>query len=264
MLQSNAPVVRTFYVSTALRDKARFPHPSRFDYNLPATLNNVVGVCIRNYKFPKELLVNENNKFLYFVINGGELEGVVQVSKGDYDIEGILTELNAKFEIYGVELTFESQGDRVVITFADEFITQYIVFKSSSLLVSLGFDGDICLCREGVPPPNISSSTTTVFTTTAVAHRLYDVTTISDLVVRIDNVETIMSNDTITHRATMVLFSSEDPYYTLNQCAAQCIPLLQMQSRLQNLKLTLLNTKGELYDTITNDASFLIDFYCVA
>lgn len=132
--------MKTFYINTSLRDTVKYPNGSDFTYDLPATLNNVLGIAIRDYKFVPD-------------ING------------------------------------------------------------------------------------------------------------KDMIIRIHDLETIHSTDAITNRASAILFNTQ-----LNHVAKQCLdhymPLIQTQRRLQSLRIKLLTTTGELYDTDNKEVAFLLEVYC--
>lgn len=251
-------IVRSFYISTESRDKARFPHPSQFTYDLPLTLTNVMGVHVRHYKFPKELLVNENNRRIQ--VTTETITGSVVVNKGDYELLPLLTELNSKLDLYGVAFSVDEDVGRVVLTFTDEYVNS-VALTNRSLLTALGFGRDVCLCRNGaLPPPTFQGN---VYQTSAVAENVYDVNTISDMILRIADLETILSNDAVTNRATMILYSNMDANFVMLSSNNNApLMLLQKQHRLQALRITLLNTLGDLYDTVGSEATFLLDVYC--
>lgn len=258
LLPYNKCVVRSLYISTEARDKSKYPHPSQFTFELPVTLKNIIGVHVQHYKYPKETLVNENNRRIQ--VKTPSLTGTIVLNKGDFDLIPLLNDINTKLSLYGVEFSLDNLAGRVVLTFTDEF-AEYVILEKSYLLKVLGFENNICLCRNNVSPP--PSYKGIVYYTTAVAENDYDVKTISDMVLRITDLEVIMSNDAITNRATMILYSNMDPnFVTFPSNQQKPMMLLQKQHRLQALRITLLNTQGELYD-IGNEATFLIDIYCV-
>lgn len=272
-IQPDKCITRTFYISTEKRDKGLHPHPSKFVYPLPLPLKNVVGVAIDHFKFPKEQLVNENNKRMEITIDAGvvaseqtnEVNGVVLISKGDYGLIPLLTEMNRKLQLYGIGFSLNQNQERVVLTFTDDFVQYYIAIAPNTLLKALGYESGICLCRPGFTNPPSPAFPCRIYDTAAVAEKEYDVSTISDMVMRITDVETILSNDSITNRATMILYSSMDPTFATNGGHGNktILPLLQTQHRLQSLRIELLNTLGQLYDTIGSEATFVVQFYCL-
>ena len=253
--------VRTFYVSSALRDnKYSNPNVSEFVYQLPSPVKNVTGVSIRNYKFYRETIVNENNKTLSINIDANQVVGTVVLDKGDYpNVLDLLNMINTKIEVYGVQFSIYENVNRVALTFSSNFVNSYIIIQPSSLLRQLGFPNGIALYRT-TPPSGLQFIN--MYAVSAVAENNYDVLTVGDLVVRINDLETIMSNDPVTNKCTTVLFCSSDPGYTINTNANQYIPLLQTQSRIQSLRISLYNMNGDYYDIKSGDVIFLLDLHC--
>lgn len=258
-------IVRNFYVSSALRDKVKYPHPSSFTYTLPATLTNVRGVAVRTYKFGKERLVNENNKRVRIVIDGNAVDGYITLTTGDFgnDINNLLSEMNSKLVAYGIQFSVDENTGRVTLVFTDNFVQSYVSLSESTLFKTLGFEFDgMLLYRNGATLP--AQVPGKAYNTIATAENPYDVYNVSDVVLRINDVEAIMSEDAITNRSTMILFSDKDPNYTLRDTCSTYYPLLQVQHRLKALQITLLNLKGDLYDAWNSDVSFMIEFHCDA
>lgn len=254
--------MRTFLVATSKRDKQQYPHPSQFTFELPVTLRNVVGMAIRDFKFGNELLINENNKILK-VTSGGVTQNVM-LSTGDYNnnITSLLTELNSKLSSYQVTFSLNTTTNRVQIAYAGG---SSVVVGASTVLRILGFpEGKfqgLCL-YNGTQPTTVTDSV--IFASGSIAAPdKYDVYNLAEMVVRITDVETILSNDAVTNRSAAVLFNSNSASHVVKQCLDHYIPLLQQQSRLQSLKIQLLNMEGDLYDTINNEAVILFEFYCV-
>ena len=142
--------------------------------------------------------------------------------------------------------------------------SSYVVIKSSSVLRIIGFDNDtsLCLYAAGHAPSPVPNNTAT-YLANVVAPNMYDCYNLSEMIIRIKDVEAILSNDAVTDRSTAVLFNNNSNIYTVKQCTDHYIPLLQPQSRLQSLKIQLLNMEGDLYDTVNNEAVFLMEFYCL-
>jgi hypothetical protein len=253
-------ITRTFYISTESRDKSKFPHPAQFTYELPIPLKNVIGVHVRHYKYPKEPLVNGNNFRIQVVTPS--INGELILNKGDYSLIALLTEINSKLSLYGVEFTVDDAVGRVVLTFVDSFADDYVILQGSTLLKALGFDNSICLCREGILAP--ASYRGNTYEISAVAEYAHDVNTISDMVLRITDLEAVMSNDSITNRATAILYSNLDVNYAMLPITSpRPWILLQKQHRLQSFRFNLLNTQGQLYDIVGSEATFLLDVYCM-
>lgn len=252
-------ITRTFYISTESRDKSKFPHPAQFNFELPIPLKNVVGLRVRHYKYPREPLVNETNRRVQVVTSS--IAGDLVLNRGDYDLIPLLVEINSKLSLYGVDFSLDEDAGRVVLTFVDSFVDDYVILQGSSVLKMLGFENNICLCREGVSPPG--SYRGNVYETSAMAETSYDATRISDMVLRITDLEAIMSNDAITNRATAILYSNLDVNFVMLPTSST-VPwtLLQKQHRLQTLRITLLNTHGHLYDIEGSEATFVLDVYC--
>lgn len=264
MTRPENTIVRTFVVATERRDKNLYPHPSDFTYQLPVTLTNVVGVGIRDFKFGNESLINQNNKSIRIYGDGDLIDGTLQLTPGDYnnDINALLSHVNTLFAPYGVQFSINNATQKVQFTFTGAQVTNYIVVEYGPLLRILGYTSGILLYRT--TPPNLSGTGFQAYLTTADATNAYDTyNNKSEMVVRITDVEALLSNDPVTNRCAAILFNSTDGNNkTIKQCQDQYTPLLQAQARLQALRIKLLNMDGDLYDTINNEAVLIIEFYC--
>ena len=140
-------------------------------------------------------------------------------------------------------------------------VQQYIAIYACSALKALGFLQGVILKRPGATMTPVSGDFDT-FTSSGTASLPFIIQPSSDMVLRITDIETIISNDASTNRASMILYSDQDAY-TMNPNIDAFVPLLQTQHRLQTLRIQLQNTRGELYDTDNYDASFILQFYCV-
>lgn len=248
--------VRSVLVSTAKRDTSRYPHPSDFTYTLPVTLTNVCGFAIRDYSVGREPFVNEVNRTLYLTTNASGRTAVV-LDKGDYtDINEFLTAVNTKLAAYHVAFVLADGAVQLQFSSATPV---WVQIEDNPILRSLGYLGGICLHR-GSPPG--MAPTITPYLLVAVAEGPYDIWRASNMVVRITDVETIMSDDPVTNRASAVIFDDTSHGRIGRQCMDHCMSLLQPQSRLQVLRIKLLNSDGNLYDTWYNEATFLMEFYC--
>lgn len=258
-------IVRTFVVATERRDKTLYPHPSDFTYQLPATLTNVVGVSIRDFKFGNETLINQNNKTITIYGDAGAIDGSLVMTPGDYsnDVTLLLAHVNSLFSPYGVQFSIDNTTQKVQFTFTGTGVTNYLMIQYGPLLRILGYDSSILIYRT--TPPALSSTGVQMFQTTASASRAYDTyNNKSEMVVRITDVEALLSNDSITNRCTAILFNTTDAAgKTIRQCQDHFTPLLQSQARLQALRIKLLNMEGDLFDTINNEAVLIIEFYCL-
>lgn len=262
MQRGGCNIVRTFLVSSDQRDKTKYPHPSEFSYELPITISNVVGMSVRDFQFKRETLVNENNRYLSIYADDGAVDGTVTLTSGDFDfnLTTLLAEVNDKIRPYDIQFSLDENVNRIVLTFSGNFVDSYITIQPNSILRALGFSSGICLYRT-TPPVNLASNIT-AFQTSAVADKAYDIWISSNLVMRITDVECIMSNDSTTNRSSAILFTDISNTYTVMQNADYYYPLLQIQHRLKTLRFKLLNMEGDLYDTVNHGAVFLLDFYC--
>jgi hypothetical protein len=260
-MQSKDHVVHTFLVSTLQRDKTAYPNSSDFVYQLPQTLHNVEGVSIRDYKFKQETIVNENNKTWHIYIDDGRVDGNITLTTGDYsnDITMLLAEINSNLSVYDIQFVVDENSGNVGLTFIGSFVQNYVIIYSNSLLRSLGYFGGIALYQNS--PPGGLPGTVRPYPVTAIAENPYDVWNSSNMVLRIQDVEAVSASDSITNRSTAILFSFNDAVSTY-QRHDYYSPLLQPQSRLQSLRIKLLNMYGDYYDTVKYETAFLIRFYC--
>ena len=257
-------IVRSFVISTEHRDKTLYPNPSDFTYQLPVTLTNVQGVAVRGFKFGNETLVNQNNKTLTIYGDNGVIDGTIDVPTGDYsnDINSLLAAINTLLAPYQVQFSLDTNTQLVQLTFTGNTVSSYIGIQYNGLLKLLGYDTSIVLYRTSAPSQS-QITNATMYQTTAGAANAYDTyKTKSVMVVRITDIEALLSNDTTTNRATAVLFNTADAIgSSVQQC--QCgMPLLQIQARLQALRIRLLNMDGDFFDTVNNEAVIVLDLYC--
>ncbi len=262
-MQGNC-IVRSFVIATERRDKNLYPSGSDFTYQLPVTLTNVVGVAVRDYKFGNETLVNQNNKLLRIYGDAGAIDGTIELTPGNYSnsITLLLAHINTLFVPYGVQFSINNITSKVQLTFTGPAVTDYIAIEFGPVLRILGFEGGIAIYRT-TSPTGIPFNAQT-FLTTANASNSYDAyNNASELVVRIIDVEALLSNDSVTNRCTAILFNNTDSTgKTVHQCQEKFTPLLQTQARLQALRIKLLNMDGDLYDTVNNEVILIIEFYC--
>lgn len=257
-------VCRNVYVSSRQRDKTLFPNPYRFDIDLPATIKYVHGVSVRNYKYFPEYLVNANNQNFILSKDGGAAI-TVTIAKGDYglDISSLITALNAVFTSSHA-LTFSviagTQTIRITLG-AGGSITNYVLIAYNSLLGLLGFTTGICLYRTGSAPSPIPAGYTG-YDTTADATINYTLASDTDLIVRITDLEAVLAPDSAANRSTAVLLSTRATKGVVSSCVDTYYELLQVQARLQKLRISLVNTVGQNYDLDGSDASFVIEFHC--
>lgn len=259
-------VCRNVYVSSRQRDKTLFPNPYRFDIDLPATIKYVHGVNIRNYKYFPELLVNANNQ-TFSVNEDGTSTVTVTIAKGDYglDITTLLTALgNAFTTALGSTFTFSVVSGTQTVRIAlggGGTVVNYVLIPYNSLLGLLGFTTGICLYRTGSAPVPIPAGYTG-YDTNATATINYTLASDTDLIVRITDLEAVLAPDSAANRATAVLLSTRATKGVVNTCVDTYYELLQVQARLQKLRVSLVNTLGQNYDLDGSDASFVIEFHC--
>jgi hypothetical protein len=259
---SLAPIVRSVFVSSKHRDVARHPNASDFVVDLPVVIHKVYGVNVRNFKYTAEPLINRHNQDFTFVANGGAVFGTVRLEPGDYSqsITDLLAAINTTLDPYDVQFTLDPNTHRVLFTFAGAFITDYFAIADCKLLRLLGYTSGIQLW---VGNPGAALSGHTSFTGTAAASGDYRVINDTDLILRIGDLEAILSPDAVANRATAVLVSSRSSQNVVERTPqVGCYMLLQTQHRLQQLRIQILNSSGELYDLGGDEAAFLIELYC--
>lgn len=268
--------VRSFFISSDLRNPKIDPNPSDFHYELPVTLTNVEGVSIRDYKFRKETLVNRGNRNIkiWGRKSNSSFSATVVLAVRDYsDISALVTNINTGFvsalSSSGITVTFNSSANDATTKLLTVNMTgtssgDYIIIDKSSLMESMGFPGSgFCLYNTtiaaGTLPVDMPAFNIATGPVTALGP--YDLSNTSDMILRINDIESVLCEHPVINRATAVLFSAADSANTSSkQCLDHFMPLLQPQGRVQRLRIRLLNLDGELYDTTT--ASFLVRFYC--
>lgn len=256
-------IVRNMFVSTSHRDTSRHPSASDFTIDIPLIVKNVCAVVVRNFKYTPEKVINANNNTFSFEANSGATTGELQIGKGDYNnsINDILSELNSVLAAYDVQFSIDAATQKVEFTFAGSYITDYFAIPSCKLLTLLGFPSGICLYRTGSAPSPLPSNTVG-YDTNALAANAYRVYNNTDLILRITDVEAILSSHSPSNRATAVILSSRAPNGVVENTPLDPLPLLQIQQRLQQLRIKILNSDGDLYDLNDEDASFIIEFHC--
>jgi hypothetical protein len=249
--------VRSFLVSTQYRDKVRYPHPSSFQFELPLELRNVVGIHFRDYHFKRETLINQNNKTIVFRIDDNVTANITLTTGNYATIHDLLNELNDKLFAFNINFTIAPSSGKVSLVFTEDFFGTYVLAPAHPVLRLLGFTEAFCVYKGSVAP-NVPAI---VYENTATARNDYDIWRPSHMIVRITDVETILSNDPVTNRCSAVLFDTSSGTHATKQTTDTLFPLLQVQSRLQTLRIQLLNMDGDLYDTLQSDATFVLDFH---
>ena len=253
---------RTVLVSSRHRDVARFPLAARFDIDIPTTIKYAYGIRVRNYRYTPEKLINANNKTFSVAVNAGATNATLTLNPGDYSntIDTLVTAVNGLLSAYGVQFSVDKATLRATLSISGGFVTSYINIPFCGLLSLLGYTTGITLYRTGLAPSPIPSGYTG-YNMTALAPTAYSEVNDSDLVLRITDLEAIVSPDSVTNRATAVLMSSRDPGAAVEGCN-DYYTLSQVQSRIQKLRVSMLNANGDPYDLGTVPAVFMIEFYC--
>lgn len=276
---SKNTTVRSFFISSDLRNVKLDPNPSDFHYELPVTLTNVEGVSIRDYKFRKETLVNRNNRSIniWGKKSNVSFNATVVLTVRDYtDISTLIGNINTAFTsalattpASGVSVTFnyttnDATTKLLTVNMTGTTSGDYLIIDSSSVMESMGFpSSSFCLYNTAIADNTLPVDTPAFNIASGPVSALgpYDLTNTSDMIVRINDIEAVLCEHPVINRATAVLFSAADSSTTSSkQCLDHYMPLLQPQGRVQRLRIRLLNIDGDLYDTTT--ASFLVRFYC--
>jgi hypothetical protein len=242
---------RNVYISTKHRNVTKYPSASTFNLELPSVIKKVYAIAIRSFKYTPEPLVNANNNQLSVYYKGNQAgnqtgTSVFTIPKGDYVINDLVFQVNSVLAPLGVVLTVS--GNTATFNLQESQITM-VILSMCPLLGILGFTSDVAL--------------TLLETPTVVAPNEYDLSHDTDLVVRIEGLEAITSVDQSCDRATAVLVSNKQCDGLASYIQEGPYPLLQVQHRLQLLRIKLLNTDGDPYDFTNSDASFMCEFYCL-
>ena len=260
-MHNNLGLIRTVFLSVGHRDVQAYPSSSDFAIDLPATINKVHGVAVRNFKYTPEPLINSNNNVFTFDVDGSTT-GTLRLSKGDYgqSIADLLAEINNLLNAYDVHFMVNPDTQKVDFTFSGSYVTSYFAIPSCKLLKLLGFSSGICLYKTGA---SFSAPAGTVqYENAAAASAAFKIINDTDMILRIVDIEAMLSVDSVCNRATAILLSSRSPESVVEQVQYMYSPLLQVQHRVQRLRVKILNSSGDLYDLNGEDASFAIDFYC--
>lgn len=258
--------IRTFVVATSKRDKTRYPNPSNFVYDLPMQLTGVFGVAIRDYQFGAETLINENNRRIQVFGDDGTstVQETIVIAEGNYgnSLTDLITALNTAFDSWNVEFTLDTGSGRVRLDLDNGATTpSYLAIPWCPLLRILGFETGVCVYRDTDPGALAVGNSIARYELSVIASQPFDTWNLSEMVVRIEELEALLSNDMVTNRCTAILFNSASGC-TLKQSQDRYIPLLQKQNRLQRLHIRLLNMEGDFYDTVNNEAVFILEIYC--
>lgn len=254
--------IRNVYLSTDQRDTSMYPSASDFTVDLPVTLKQVYGISIRNYKFTPESLINSNNSTVSFggLTDSTVLNGTISIPPGDYsqDINALIAAVNNELSSYQVQFTLVNGN--VVFGFSGSYINKYFYIPYCKLLSILGYTNGVCIYRTEELPENLPQTVIPSESTGAAATSAQVINN-TDLILRINGVETIISANSSANRATAVLMATRSPNATLENIQKSMYPLLQVQSRIQRLQVQLLNVDGEFYDFNNDPASFILEFH---
>lgn len=256
-------IIRNMFVSTSHRDIVKYPSASDFTVDIPLLVKNVFAVVVRNFKYTPEKVINNHNNTFSFTANSGAATGQLKIENGDYNnsIDDILFALNTILAPYDVQFQIDGATQKVEFTFAGTFVTDYFAIPACKLLTLLGFPSGICLYRTGSAPSPLPANTDG-YDTAALATNMYYTYNNTDLILRITDVEAILSSHGPSNRATAVILSSRVPNSVVENTPVNPFPLLQIQQRIQQLRIKILNSDGDLYDLNDEPASFIIEFHC--
>lgn len=247
---SSLGVRKNVYISTKQRDVTKYPSASSFTIDLPGVIKRVHSIGVRSFKYTPEPLINSNNNTLEISYSGtgGQGTSTIVVPKGDYneDINTLLDALNNLLDSYNVAFTVDMTTQLVSLVFTQPSTTTTFSISYCGILKILGFSTDVQISSGGATAPGT-----------------YDVNHDTDLVVRIDGLESIMSVDQTCDRATAILMSNRTPQGLSCYTNESEYPLLQVVHRLQTLRIRLLNSDGDPYDFNSNEATFMFEFYCL-
>ena len=258
-------LVHNVYLSTGHRDTVKYPSASSFTIDLPQPMTNIHSIRVRSYKFNPECVINANNQNMAITANSGQLIGNVQIPVGDYNqsITDIIGVINTYLGAYDVAFAIDPTTQLVQLTFSGPFVTDYFAIAYCPLLKLLGFNNGIYMYRPASSPGSIPS-TSLAYNNVACALRPYTTVNDTDMVLRIIGLEAISSVEPTSNRATAILVSTRTPLTTSMGFLQQELPypLLQVQHRIQTLRISIWNNNGYLYDLSQSDASFILEFHC--
>lgn len=258
-------IVKNVYFSTNQRDATRYPSASSFTLDLPDTIKKVAAVRVRNFKYTPESLVNANNRSVTVIV--GSAAHTVTIPQGDYgqSIATFLTTVNGLLATYGIVFTVDANTNLTTLGFTTvSGASRVVQILYCGLLKILGFTTGVCV-YTGPAPAKSSLGPNVIFTGSSTVGSLpCAVINNTDLVLRITGLEAISSVDNTCDRATAVLMSTRVPLGTVYNLQEKPLPLLQVQHRLQVLRVQILNTVGDPYDLTTGGgASFLLELHCL-
>lgn len=256
--------IKNIFVSTKHRDRTKYPSAADFVVDIPV-VKQVTAVSVKNFKYTPEKLVNNNNNQVAFQLSrsGVTITGVVYIPLGDYNgsITDLIAAINDQLDAYDVQFAVDAVSQRIQFTFAGPYVTEYFSIANCRLLNLLGYASGICLYRTGQAPSPLPSNTDG-YDTIAIATSKYKTHNDTDLILRIADLEAILSSNSVCDRATAIIMSSRDQYSVVENTQYHILPLLQIQHRLQQLRVQIYNSDGDFYDLDDEDASFMLEFHC--
>jgi hypothetical protein len=231
---------------------------------MPIVLKNVHAIRVRNFKYTPEPVINNNNNTFQYTFSNSTTsgQGSITLLKGDYnqDIGSLMNAANAYLNQYDVQFTLDAPTNLVQLVFSQPSGTQMFEIPYCGLLKLFGYQSGIALYRAGTALPPITAAYTP-YAGTAPATALYKAVNDTDLILRINSIEAIFSTDSVCHRATAVLMSNRSINGFAYYQQELPYPLLQVQHRVQQLRVSILNSDGDPYDLYDEDASFMIEFH---
>lgn len=261
----HAGLIRNVYISTSQRDSGKYASASEFTVELPVVLKKVHAVRIRNFKYTPEPLINANNNTISITYNGvsGSGTSTITLPKGDYDqdITMLLSTVNARLNSYDVAFTQDPSTQLINLVFTNPDTTSNFQIEYCGLLKMLGFTNGVYIYSTGTAPS--LPSNVIAYGNSASASIAYDVVNDTNLILRIAGLEAIFSIDQVSHRATAILMSNRSSKGVAYYLQEWPYPLLQVQHRIQVLRVQIFNSSGVLYDLNNGDASFMIEFHCL-
>ena len=240
------------YFSSEDRDRIKYPSPSSFVIDLPYTLTQIHGLSIMHFKFVPEKLINyNNNTFTFTAIGNTSVSGTITIDKGNFDsnIVNLLAEINIQLLPYNVHFTIDDTTKYVTVVIQKgSFNTSSFTINPCTILDILGFTKYTQLV--------VTSSATTVATNS------YNMINDTTLILQIKDLNTVCSVNQYAHRSTAVLFCANCKDTKIEQSSKDYAALSQVQYRLKQLNVNLLNVYGHPYDLTEYNASFMIKFFC--
>lgn len=254
-------ITKNVFVSTSHRDAVAYPDPANFSIFLPSPIKGVYGVRVRKFKFVPAPLINKNTNTLAFTIDSAS-NGSATLDKGDYTVTTLLSAVNTVMDAHGVHFSINPTTNLATCVFSSGSIGSHIYIPGCRLLDILGFPTGLWLYRPGHAPTTPLPNNTVAYENVATAVQQACVAPMSDMILKITDLEAITASDAVTNRATAILCASSHGSVYENVDMLM-YPLLQVQHRLQQLKVSIFDVNGDPYD-IEGDASFMLEFHCYA